>query len=388
MTIKNTKKNISAENGEIVQNLSITTPTKANNNSNFSTNQTVTITFMDFFEEGNQPRTVSVAIPTSELVRLGYLQNNYYTKSQTYSKTEIDSKVKLHYEVLQSVPNMTNKQWAESVRQAGKQNYIFLIPFGSDYENDNSEETDQEGYYIEYFYSIEDNDNTYATEKMERMGSTKIDLTPYLKIANLNSQLLQASNFTAVQSKANTNATNISALQTSKVDKAQNVANGVLTTDSSKNVTVSSSLDRTKISGFSNANYILVTNSSKQIDSVNTLADTKITHSTALSNIGSSANANQSTINGLIDSKFQTITGNISTIQNDYELKADLRADTWGSGGFLTLQDAETSNSPTKNLKLGDYIYQHLYANFYSKAEIDNLIGTLSQLQQNTLAIL
>ena len=106
MTIKNTKKNISAENGEIVQNLSITTPTKANNNSNFSTNQTVTITFMDFFEEGNQPRTVSVAIPTSELVRLGYLQNNYYTKSQTYSKTEIDSKIKLHYEVLQSIPNI------------------------------------------------------------------------------------------------------------------------------------------------------------------------------------------------------------------------------------------------------------------------------------------
>ena len=73
MTIKNLRNNISAEKGEIVKDIKITnpTPTKQNNVSNFSSNQTVQVTFMDFYEETNSPRTGdTLTIPLSELVRL------------------------------------------------------------------------------------------------------------------------------------------------------------------------------------------------------------------------------------------------------------------------------------------------------------------------------
>ena len=372
MTIKNTKKNISAENGEIVQNLAITTPSKANAKSNFSNNQKVTITFMDFFEEGNQPRSVSVNIPTSELVRLGYLEDQYYTKAQ------VDAKIKLHYEVVNAVPT------AASVRQAEKTNYIFLVPFSPDTESSNSSDQYQEGHFIEYMYVIDDNGQN---ERMERIGSTKLDLTPFLKIVNLDSELLNSSNFTDLKSQSDTNKTDIATLQTSKVNVKQNTANGILTTNSSKNVVVSSSIDKSKISGFSTANSILTTDSNKQISTAATLSTSKIINEAALSNINSPLNANQSAINTKIDLKIGDLVSEVQNLDN-YELKSDLKADVWGTNGFITLQNAEPSNSPNKNLKLGDYIYQHLYSNFYTKTEIDTLIGTLVQLQQQTLSIL
>lgn len=424
MTMKNLRNNISAEKGEIVKDIKITnpTPTKQNNTSNFSSNQTVQVTFMDFYEETNSPRQGdTLTIPLSELVRLGYLQdkyyvksdlytktqidNNFYKKSETYSKSEIDAHVRLHYEVLSAKPNMTNKQWAASVRQANKQNYIFLIPFSTDYENDGDDQTDQEGYYIEYFYSIEDGDSTYATEKMERKGSTRINLKGYLQITNLDTELQNlagassSSHYKTLTNQVATNKTDIANLKTDKVNVSQSVANGILTTDSSKKVQVSSTITKNKISDFSHdhgninnegkmslANGILITDANKLITAVSNISSSKVVHPSSLSSLQTNSNASFSTIVSAIDTAIGDLKLKTDNLEL-FELKSDLRADVWGSSGFLSLQDAET-DSAKKAMKLGDYIYQHLYGNFYTKSEIDSKIASVNELQMQTLEIL
>ena len=380
MTIKNTKKNISAENEYIITKVANTAPTKDNNVSNFKTDQKIKFTKEKFYKDGDKESATALTatIPLTELVRLGYLENNYYTKDY------IDAHIKLHYEILQSMPNMTNKQWAESVRSAQKQNYIFLVPFSTNYEGDNNSETDQDGFFMEYFYYVDENDSTYASEKMERIGSTKINLTAYLETANLNSELLNANNFTNLKSQSDTNKNNITALETSKVNVHQSTASGILVTNGNGDVVTASNIDKSKIAGFSNSNEILITDSNNKISTSETLLSDKIINEDPLGSINSQANVTQSTINGLINSKIGTIQSNM----NNYELKSDLREDVWGESGFASLQDMEPNDSAYKDVALGDYIYQHLYNNFYTKSEIDWLIGSLDVLQLSTLNIL
>ena len=132
MTIKNTFKNVSAEDGDIVIRVTSSTPTTNNNdNANFTADQRLTITSFDFYEEGNEPTYNYIDIPLSQLVRLKYLQDNYWDKDHSYSRDEIDAHIKLHYKVLstseaQTVLAMTKKQWAQSVREANQTNYIFF----------------------------------------------------------------------------------------------------------------------------------------------------------------------------------------------------------------------------------------------------------------------
>lgn len=86
MTIKNRKKNISAEPGDIVIDVTKNTLTKTNNNSNFSNNLILTIKQQDYINETNTPHTKTIEIPMSEVVRLAYLQNNYYDKTSADTK--------------------------------------------------------------------------------------------------------------------------------------------------------------------------------------------------------------------------------------------------------------------------------------------------------------
>ena len=86
MTIKNRKKNISAEPGDIVIDVTKNTLTKTNNNSNFSNNLILTIKQQDYINETNTPHTKTIEIPMSEVVRLAYLQNNYYNKTDADTK--------------------------------------------------------------------------------------------------------------------------------------------------------------------------------------------------------------------------------------------------------------------------------------------------------------
>ena len=356
MTIKNTLINISAENGDLVTNVESINASKETDKSNFKEDQKLKITFHDFYEEDNESWSREITIPVSELVRLAYLQDNYYTKSEVYTKTEVDAHIKLHYEVLTSINELPT---AAQVKQQGKTNYIYLVPFSPD--NEGETDIEQEGHFIEYIY-MEKDDGTNAT--MEKIGSTKIDLTPYLKIAELNSELLNCSNFTTVQSDVNT-------LKSSKVDVQQSVANGVLVTGSDKKVKVATEITTNQIEKLGVANGFVTTDANKKIQAISTtIPSTKITND-ALENIGTVNNTSQSDINSSFDSNIGNLKGRVSTLEENedlYELKSDVQTDVWGTTGLIL----QTNPSPTGK-KLGEYVYEYLTANYYTQTYINQV---------------
>lgn len=226
MTIKNTYQNISAEPGSVIidlkQHEDLTTTAHANNSNdyNFANDLVLDLVFLNFLPEEAEPDTSKhITVPLSQLIRKGYLEANYYNKTEVYNKEEIDAHVKLHYEVLQQKPNKTNAAWAAEVRENNKQNYIFLVPFGTNYDTDASDETQQDGTYAEYIYTVQDytsgankGEPNLSTEKMEMIGSTKLDLTGYELEANLNDDVWGPSNkgFRAKKSaETGTNATTV-----------------------------------------------------------------------------------------------------------------------------------------------------------------------------------
>ena len=285
----------------------------------------------------------------------------------------INNKVKLKFEIVSSIPSVATAR--------EKQNYIFLKPFNA---NEDDPEIYQEGDYIEYIYN-------QATQTVEEVGSTRIDLRPYLTQTKLDSALLNSSEYTGTKTQVNTNKTNITSLQNSKVDKAQSTSNGILTTDGSGNVQVSSTIQKSKISDFSHTHGPIdntghIGNASGKIIVTTTDGLVTATDTIAASKVMMGNNTVENTITSMntsINNMFNT-PGALTL----YELKADLRDDVWGSGGFKSLQDAEPANSSSKNMKLGDYIYQHLYANFYTKSEINNMIQNITSLQNQILGIL
>ena len=81
MTIKNLRKNISAEPGDIVIDITQNTLNKSNNDANFSNDVELTIKQHDYINENNTTHTKKLTIPISEVVRLAYLVKNYYDKT-------------------------------------------------------------------------------------------------------------------------------------------------------------------------------------------------------------------------------------------------------------------------------------------------------------------
>lgn len=87
MTIKNIKKNISAEPEHIVTNVvnkdSNPTQNATQGTGNFTKNLAIEITRENFYDEENKDqRVTTIIVPLSELVRIGHLQNQYYTKTE------------------------------------------------------------------------------------------------------------------------------------------------------------------------------------------------------------------------------------------------------------------------------------------------------------------
>lgn len=414
MTIKNTKKNISAEPGHLVVDVNILTPT-VNNDLNFSDNQRIEVIKEDFLdEEDNKQEKDYLPIPLKELVRLQHLQDRYYSKVQSderyytkvqcderyYTKTYIDAHVRLRYEVVQTVPT------AASVRQAGKTNYIYLVAFNPDSEAGNNEEQYQEGHFVEYLYVADDDEGT--NERMERIGSTKIDLTPYLKKADFNTTLKNDTDFKYVKNLAETNEANIP----KKVDIKQDVKDGILVTDATTgNVKVVQTISKQKINDFSHLHgrinnngeltnggnsldkdKILVSNSNGLIIGKDTLFSDKILNSSALTGISSDLSSNSSLSNILaktnskflaIDQEIETLNGNLS----DYELKANLKNDVWGTTGFTAAQELEEDYS-LRTMKTGEYVYEVLTNRYYTATEINDFIGYTRALQETTLELL
>ena len=401
MTIKNTKKNISAEPGDIVIDVTSNTPssvkqtsavieTSNSNNKNFTQDLKLTIKLQDFFNEENIAHTKDITIPLSQLVRKGHLEANYYDKTNSYSKDEIDNKIKLHFEVW---PSTTPPTLAQVKARENYENYIFLVPYVSDYDNDNNNDTIQEGGYREYAYVKNGN-----TESIEQIGSIQIDLTPFLKTTDLDTALnalataTASSTYKTLVTQVNTNKTNITTLTNDKADKLQANANAFVTTGSDKKIASQTKIGNIDINGklYNNttalANKILTTNSNGLIVGSDNLDSSKIINANALNlKINTIQNTAQSTINANIDNVLNTL---YTTDLPKYLLLSNIKTEIWGTAGFKSLQDAEANDSPNKTKKLGDYIYTYLSNTFYTKTEINDKIASLEALQTQTLAIL
>lgn len=386
MTIKNTRKNISAEDEFIVTNVTNTAATKANNKSNFSTNQKLKIKKEKFYDETNRYTTQpEIEIPLSELVRLGYLEDNYYNKNY------IDAHIKIHIKILQSrpYPNDNNwaKKWAADVRIADQTNYIFLVAFPS---NPNSE-THQDGGYEEYYYYIDEShaEGDYSSEKMESAGSFIIDLSDYLREENFNDALEADTSFITLVGRMDTAEDDIDDLEENKLDNTIANKNAILVTDNNGQISGIGKLGNIDKNGklYSNTSLapskIVITDSNGIITGTDSIATTKVVNTAALDSsngLNLPANSTQALINSTINSKFKTL---YNTDLNNYLLKSDIKAEIWGVSGFKTLQDQDHTTT-----KLGDYIYNYLNNNYYNKSYIDNTLATLQELQMDTLDIL
>lgn len=101
MTIKNTRKNISAEPEFVVTDIETEDKTQSSssssNKNNFQKDIAIKVIAECFYEEDDYKRKVlrEIIIPISELVRLEYLKDNYYDKTTSdgryYTKTYIDT---------------------------------------------------------------------------------------------------------------------------------------------------------------------------------------------------------------------------------------------------------------------------------------------------------
>ena len=380
MTIKNIKKNVSAEDEMVVTKAEITNATiSVGQNENYSKNRVVKFTAENFFDETNRKtQTATLTIPLSELVRIGFLTANYYDIEDVDDIIQdltdyINNKIKLKFEIVASKPSVAIAK--------EKQNYIFLKPFNA---NEDDPELHQEGDYIEYVYN-------QATETVEEVGSTRIDLRPYLTQNKLDNALNNSTEYTSTKTQVAINKANILSLQDSKLDVRQSIKNGILTTNNDGDIQVSTTIKREKISDFSH-NHGLITNDGKIGSTAGKIVVTG--NGGAVSVVDTIAASKVSLNNNNVADILTSVNSDIYNMINTpgtlslYELKSDLRADVWGTAGFKSLQDAEPLDSETKNFKLGDYIYRHLYDNFYNKSDIQEMIYNIENLQNQILGIL
>ena len=139
-------------------------------------------------------------------------------------------------------------------------------------------------------------------------------------------------------------------------------------------------------------NKILTTNSNGLIIGKDTLSSSQILNETALGGISSDLTANSSlgTILGKTNAKFSSIDQQLATINgnlDNYELKADLKADVWGTTGFTADQELE-ENYSLKTMNVGEYVHEVLTQRYYTAKDIDDFIGYTRAIQESTLEIL
>ena len=369
MTIKHTKKDIGSEDQKAVVGIAKSGGSVDSNTKNFSNDLVIKLKTQDQYREEGEEDTNpgrdltivtssasadKITIPLASLVRQEHLTQNYYTKSQ------IDAHVKPSYQILQSTNALPT---AAQIRQNENQNVIYLVPI------EDSETGDIE-FYEEYMYVIEGTDT--STEKVEKIGSTKVDLSQYLRRDEMSSTYVETSkiadNLTTNDASYVLSAKQGKALNDGKANTQHNhgiinyngttseVRSGILTTNSMGTIQLNSQLQAVKIISLNN-----------------------------YTNIDSSQYDDLETILGKINTKLADIT-TISNSLSNYLLKSEIYTEIWGTNanGFNSMQTAEANNSASKNYKLGDYIYSKVY----TKSDIDTLIGTLAQLQQQTLNIL
>ena len=148
------------------------------------------------------------------------LANNYYTKSQTYTKDEVKSLLGtaagFQFVIVDELP------------EQGDPTKIYLVPI----TQPETRAAVAENSYFEYIWLSEEN-------RYENIGSTQIDLSNYYtkdEITNLLSPIQE--DISTLETDNTTNKANISSLQSNKLDKNQGQGNSgkILGIDSNGNV--------------------------------------------------------------------------------------------------------------------------------------------------------
>ena len=235
---------------------------------------------------------------------------------------------------------------------------------------------------------------------MEEIGSIKLDLRPYLKIANLDTELtnlseVENSGYKALVDQVAQNKADI----LTKVDKTQSNANYFVITNGSKNIATQEKIGNIKIDGalYSDStkqkDKILKTNSSTGvIEGTEYLTTTKIRSASNLTGqITATANTTtQTTINSSINTKLASLNDNFS----NYLKLADIKKEIWGETANRMAAKQTQTSSPTNEYKLGDFIDYLLYdsGDFYTADDVDGIIeDTITDvinIQNNTLGML
>lgn len=424
MTIKNTKKNISDEEGIVIIDVNKNTLTINNTTKNFNNAFELIFGFQDWqnedawekrennetynndssykWDKNTNSYLKKLSLPTNELVRLAHLQQDYFNKTYIqehyYDKDEVDQKIKIHFYVWETTTPPTVAQIKALVTNGtipSFDNYIFLVPYSTNYNNDDSDETFQEGVYREFTYVKKGN-----TESMEEIGSIKLDLRPYLKIANLDTELtnlseVENSGYKTLVDQVTQNKIDI----IKKVDKIQSNANHFVVTNGSKNISTQEKIGNIKIDGalYSDStkqkDKILKTNSSTGvIEGTDYLTTAKIRSASNLTGqITATANTTtQDSINSSINNKLATLNNNFS----NYLKLNDIKKEIWGEVANRMAAKQNQTSAPTNTYKLGDFIDYLLYdsGDFYTAENVDDIIeDTITDvinIQNNTLGML
>ena len=135
---------------------------------------------------------------------------NYYTTSQTYSKTEVDTLIAgvsgLHFEVVNALPT-----------QDIDMNTIYLVP---------KQDSGQQDVYDEFICL----DDTTTPATWEKIGTTEIDLSDYVTDTELATELLNYVTTSALNTTLQSYATT-SAMTTALADKVDKVSGKGLSTE-------------------------------------------------------------------------------------------------------------------------------------------------------------
>lgn len=376
MTIKNSGRNISAEPGDIVLDVTSNTLTKQDNNSNFANNLILTIKQQDFINEANQSHTKTLTIPMSEVVRLAYLQNNYYDKTQSdtrynvtvesqapesgYSasyivkqngkqvgaKINIPKDLLLRSAELKTVGTTPTTEEAQAGLKA-KQKYILFIVNTKD--NDNATRLLLSVNDLVDVYTADEQTLTVSNNqfKVKDGGITNAKLATALqttinnKVDKVTGKGLSTNDYTntdknlvaTIKDKATTEYVDsqILSILDPSGEIRLDIASKADAEHSHGNITHNGKISNATLSSVKG---ILVTDSSEKIFAVPTIKKsqisdfththptTEITEASALGNIGTAANANQHAINDKINTaigkKVDKVTGKgLST--NDFD---------------------------------------------------------------------
>lgn len=289
---------------------------------------------------------------------------NYYTISQTYSKTEVDTLIAgvsgLHFEVVQQLPT-TNIDM----------NTIYLVP---------KQDVGTQDIYDEYICL----DDTTTPATWEKIGTTEIDLSDYVtdtELTNILNDYVTSSGLSTILASYATT----SAMTTALADKVDKVSGKGLSTEDY------TTAEKTKVNGLAtvatSGSYIDLTDK-PTIPTVNNNTISITQNGTAVDSFTLNQNSNKT-----IEVKDEKVKQSAISDNSDHPILLSKSANTTEKTDGTYKADYLTYNRLDKSIRIGEYISQYgiyngwIYCGYYHAIEAQfgtvNYAGELSIFNSN-----